>query len=824
MTRPPPRSSSSPLAFGREQREQNQQQKKQPREKHQRNLDAFFYAKKKAKTGDDDDDDDEEEEDDEDRRGAIEETTPATTTTKMNDIEDENDNSESLGFETENVNAVVERSDEAVEEEKRRRRRREKKSSVLKRWARLAGDALARHRTEGDEKEKNEMNRKRFERLVRVAYAYRCSMKRKKERRRRGNKTGVFGGFSASERGLLEQRRTMHNTVLHGIAERPMYLAGSSRAGNGVAEEGNGEMFNVQMARQFEEFMRMRGVPTMELPEEDEAVEEMITLPKEYGRREGATMRATSQMWLPRDQTAQWMGSVENVFSCVEFDRFSGGKFLACAGGGGTVSVHRTSDVNQKASGGDNHSLLSSIYAPVYKKFVADPVDGILWVKEGVLATVSKRSDRISFHDVERGRIGTASTSPTELSAVGATTMATRSSLPMPTPTHSPGFSAYSQALVVTPAHNASHPSDVSDTLGITSIASCDDGNCLFAATGVGSVFTFDLRQRVNHVRPVSIFSSPTTSALNCVNVTNDGQLVCAASSSGRVVIWDARKAVYTQANEHRGFTGIKPDKELCSWSVSNMFSKIHGRSFASKSEVYWADFDPKDHSRVAFHCSNGRTGVIDIKRNNHATSSLGVITHAHCPPNPWTSTAPTHITQDEAERFGAAGGGLTATGVTIATQTETEEAISSQITKWNGRDKRTCSWSIDGQKLIVPNVNDSGILILDVMANNPKSYQWIDDRTAVMQETRTAKLWNIDDDDDDDDDAQNDAEGGTYEEWEDEEGDHCPGYGHKPIAPPLCKQETILSAVAAHPTCDFEYCAGGSNTLSYFRFCTQRA
>jgi hypothetical protein len=91
------------------------------------------------------------------------------------------------------------------------------------------------------------------------------------------------------------------------------------------------------------------------------------------------------------------------------------------------------------------------------------------------------------------------------------------------------------------------------------------------------------------------------------------------------------------------------------------------------------------------------------------------------------------------------------------------------------------------------------------------------------MQETRTAKLWNSDDDDDDDD-VQNDAEGGTYKEWEDEEGDHCPGYGHKPIAPPLCEQETILSAVAAHPTCDFEYCAGGSNTLSYFRFCTQRA
>ena len=728
---------------------------------------------------------------------------------------------------------VVERSDDNAkfeEEERRRRKQRsEKKSLVLKRWAKLAEDLVLRRRRSGrrsedneEEKDEEKMNgacEERFERLMRVAYAYRCSVKQKNERRRRRGR----GGYGVSERGLLAQRRAMHNTVLHGIAERPIHLADSAGAEDDTEEE-NGRMFNAALARQFQEFMQMRGVvPTIELPEGDEAVQEKITLAKEYARREGATMRATSRMWLPRDQTAQWTGSVENVFSCVEFDRFSGGRFLACGGGGGTVSVHRTSDMNQKTSDGDGSSLLSSIYAPVYKKFVADPVDGISWVKEGVLATVSKRSDRITFHDVERGLMGTsAPTAPTASSAAAlavasaaTTTTTTISSRAMPTSTQSPSprFLAHSQGLVVSPVYNVTHPSDVRDTLGITSIASCDDGNRLFAATGVGSVFTFDLRQRVDHTRPVAIFSAPTTGNLNSVNVTNDGQLVCAASSSGRVVLWDARKAVSTHATDHRGFTGIKPDKEMCSWSVSNMFSKIHGRSFASKSEVYWVDFDPKDYSRVAFHCSNGRTGVIDMKRNNHATSSLGVITHAHCPPNPWTSTAPTRITRDEAERFVGADGSLTATGAGMATQTETEGAISSQIAKWNGRDKRTCSWSTDGQKLIVPNVNDSGILILDVMANNPKSYQWIDDGTATREST-TVKLWN-----ENDDDAHIDEE--ANEEWEDEEDEYYPGYGHKPIAPSLCDQETILSAVAVHPTCDFEYCAGGPNTLSYFRFAT---
>ena len=606
-----------------------------------------------------------------------------------------NDESYDLDDEEE-VNIVIERNDELEE------RRRREKNRVVKRWATLAEMIVRNARKEG---KKEESASQRIERLVQMAYAYRCKDKVERNSRLRGYGAKPGVRFSLSEGGLLEQRRALHNKVLHDIAQRQ-------------------------------------------------------------------TMGATSQMWLPRDQTAQWMGSAENVFSCVEFDRFSGGRFLACAGSGGTVSVHRTSDVNQKSAGGDADSLLSSIYAPVYKKFVAGPVDGVLWVKEGVLATVSRRSDRITFHDVERGRNGASSAPSTSsiatrthvatMAAVATTTTSAAAGRPTLTSTLSPSprFRAYSQGLVVTPTNNVLHPFEESDMLGIFSIASCDDGNRLFAATGVGSVFAFDLRQRVDHTSPVAIFNAPTKGILNCVNVTNDSQLICAASSSGRVVLWDARKSGSADASNHRGFHGVKPRKDICSWSVSNMFSKIE----ASKSEVHWVDFDPKDYSRVAFHCSNGRTGIIDMKRTNHSTSSLGVITHAHCPPNPWEMT-----TQTETE-------------VVISSQTETEVINNSQIAKWNGRDKRTCSWSIDGEKLIVPNVNDSGIRILDVMANNPKSYQWDKD-----------------------------------------EDYHYPGHGHEPIAPPLCGQETILSAVAAHPTCDFEYCAGGPNTLSYFRFRTYK-
>ena len=92
----------------------------------------------------------------------------------------------------------------------------------------------------------------RFERLMRVAYAYRCSVKQKNERRRR-----CRGGCGVSERGLLAQRRAMHNTVLHGIAERSIHLADSAGAEDDTEEE-NGRMFNAALARQFQEFMQMR--------------------------------------------------------------------------------------------------------------------------------------------------------------------------------------------------------------------------------------------------------------------------------------------------------------------------------------------------------------------------------------------------------------------------------------------------------------------------------------------------------------------------------------------------------------------------------------
>ena len=53
--------------------------------------------------------------------------------------------------------------------------------------------------------------------------------------------------------------------------------------------------------------------------------------------------------------------------------------------------------MNQKSAGGDADSLLSSIYAPVYKKFVAGPVDGVLWVKEGCYDGIEEeRQDYVS--------------------------------------------------------------------------------------------------------------------------------------------------------------------------------------------------------------------------------------------------------------------------------------------------------------------------------------------------------------------------------------------------------------------------------------------
>ena len=147
-----------------------------------------------------------------------------------------------------NDGVVVERSDdnakfEKEEERRRRRERSEKKSLVLKRWAKLSEDLVLLRRRSGrrsedneEEKDEEKMNgtgEERFERLMRVAYAYRCSVKQKNERRRRRGR----GGYGVSERGLLAQRRAMHNTVLHGIAERSIHLADNAGAEDDTEEK-----------------------------------------------------------------------------------------------------------------------------------------------------------------------------------------------------------------------------------------------------------------------------------------------------------------------------------------------------------------------------------------------------------------------------------------------------------------------------------------------------------------------------------------------------------------------------------------------------------
>ena len=164
-----------------------------------------------------------------------------------------------------NDGVVVERSDDNAkfekEERRRRRERSEKKSLVLKRWAKLSEDLVLLRRRSGrrsedneEEKDEEKMNgtcEERFERLMRVAYAYRCSVKQKNERRRRRGR----GGYGVSERGLLAQRWAMHNTVLHGIAERSIHLADSAGAEDDTEEE-NGRMFNAALARQFQGLCR----------------------------------------------------------------------------------------------------------------------------------------------------------------------------------------------------------------------------------------------------------------------------------------------------------------------------------------------------------------------------------------------------------------------------------------------------------------------------------------------------------------------------------------------------------------------------------------
>jgi hypothetical protein len=465
---------------------------------------------------------------------------------------------------------------------------------------------------------------------------------------------------------------------------------------------------------------------------------------EEVEYREDATLSATAQLVIPRNQNAEWMSSHKNIFSCVKFDKT--GRFIACAGTGGTLSVHKTSDVNIYPYGGDTIQLPASIYAPTYKKFLRHPIDSAIWVREGIIATVSERSDEITFHDIE----GRAQPSSREQSS------ASHPSQQQDT------YTSATQSLI------AQITSDGTSRSGLLSLASCDDGNRIFASNRNGLVLSFDPRQKSDPRRPCSQFSAPLRSVLNCVNVTGDGQLICAGTSCGKVVLWDARKTVSNWELGKIG-NGIKNNDALCSWNISNLFTKIHGATFSDNSQVYWTDFDPKDTSRIAFHCSNGRTGVIDMKRICSQGKSL--ITHAHCPPSPWDA-----------------------------------EEDNDAARNYSGR--RTCSWSNDGQKLILPNVYDSGISVLDVAANDPHSYQWIDGLDLDYEN----------------DDVKEKQKADSSDTYGKSKGLGKIGNWHKPIEVPLKNldghaQERILNCVAVHPTCDFEYVAGGENTVSYFRF-----
>ena len=117
-----------------------------------------------------------------------------------------NDESYDLDDEEE-VNIVIERNDELEE------RRRREKNRVVKRWATLAEMVVRNAREEG---KKEESASQRIERLVQMAYAYRCKDKVERNSRLRGcgAKPGVR--FSLSEGGLLEQngRITRFYTIL----------------------------------------------------------------------------------------------------------------------------------------------------------------------------------------------------------------------------------------------------------------------------------------------------------------------------------------------------------------------------------------------------------------------------------------------------------------------------------------------------------------------------------------------------------------------------------------------------------------------------------
>eukprot|EP00897_Mesotaenium_endlicherianum_P002345 jgi/Mesen1/2138/ME000152S01232 len=144
-----------------------------------------------------------------------------------------------------------------------------------------------------------------------------------------------------------------------------------------------------------------------------------------------------------------------------------------------------------------------------------------------------------------------------------------------------------------------------------------------------GRVLVWDRRSQK---AACSSMQAPSISgSLNCLQLSPDGQVAYAGSAQGSIHAWDLRGGRQAAT----AFCGAQEvfHQALHVLPLAHLFSTLptlQQQAGVEVSGVQSISFDPSDASRLGFHLNNGWSGAVDL-----GTQKL---THAHCPPPPWSS------------------------------------------------------------------------------------------------------------------------------------------------------------------------------------------
>jgi hypothetical protein len=250
----------------------------------------------------------------------------------------------------------------------------------------------------------------------------------------------------------------------------------------------------------------------------------------------------------------------------------------------------------------------------------------------------------------------------------------------------------------------------VGDATGLLDVCFVGDGGDKVLASGRrGRAFLWDERSSGGRPRAeLACGGSDHRSQIHVVRASADGHTVFAGTEGGFVHVWDlragakAKAAAFSLATQQKVSYPLLKSIDIASLLNDVPMLRDGPRGKVTRSAVYWCEQDPLDPRRLGFHLRSGVSGVIDLAAVGGAR-----VSHAHCPPSPWT------IAED---------------GATV---------VASEMYDANAlRHRRTAAWVVNASSgagcaaLAVGAAGTRGLKFLDV-SPSPTARHWVHGVTA---------------------------------------------------------------------------------------------